>query len=129
MPLPERFVLWAGDGPLNAVDEVADFIAGRIDESIRQCDKTDTCWLNDLVAYMCCLSAMANTYSGLTSRYSQVEAWRTKVLEIYEWGWVSQEKTEEYFTDKAYISAVINSLFEAVDHCTIPSARQSWTRC
>ena len=129
MPLPKRFVLWAGDGPLNAVDEVADSIATRIDEAIQDCDEADTSRLNEIIAYMCCLSAVAHTYSGLTSQYTTVEQWREKTLQIFEWSWSSQQKTAEYAAEQAYVSEVLNSLFEAVDHCTILSAHQPWSRC
>src|SRR5689334_3168000 len=114
MPVPERFILWPGDGPLDAVDDVAALIQSRLDEAILQCDETDTSWLNDVVAYMCCLSAVGHAYGGLTGEYSTMETLRTKVLEIHERSWSSHEKTQKYEEERTYIEAVINSLFEAV---------------
>ena len=129
MPIPERFILWPNDSALNARDQVAAEIASHIDEAIAECDESDTCWLNDTIAYMCCLSAVGNTYSGLTGAYSRIEEWRKKVLEIYEWSWARQVKTDEYFKDREFIYSVLNSLFEAADNSTIPSAREPWTKC
>lgn len=135
MSIPERFTLWPNDSALNAVDQVASEIGAHIDEAIAECDESDCCWLNEVIAYMCCLSAVAHNCSGLTGQYSRVEAWRTKVLQIFEWAWARDKKaqpyqeTKEYLEEKEYVGSVLNSLFEAVDVCTIPSAREPWKRC
>ena len=135
MPIPERFTLWPNDSALNAVDRVASEISSYIDEAIAECDESDCCWLNDIIAYMCCLSAVAHSCSGLTGQYSKVEAWRTKVLQIFEWAWVRDEEgqaykeTQKYLDERNYVASVVNSLFEAIDSCTIPNAREPWTKC
>jgi hypothetical protein len=129
MPIPERFILWPNDSALNAVDDVSGFIANQIDETIADCDESDSSSLNEVVAYMCCLSAVANSFSGLTSQYARVENWRAKVLEIFDWSWASDQKNEQYFEERRYVCSVLNSLFEAVDHSTTPNAREPWSRC
>ena len=130
MPIPDRFMLWTGDGPLNARDDVVDHIAKLIDGALADCDEEDQCFLNYAVSYMSCLSAIGNTYGGMTPQYyPKVENWRKKVLQIFEWAWSDKEKREDYNEDASYIRSLLNSLFEAVDSSTIPEAREPWTRC
>jgi hypothetical protein len=135
MPIPERFTLWPNDSALNAVDRVSAEICSHIDDAIDDCDQSDCCSLNDIIAYMCCLSAVASSYSGLTAQYSRVETWRTKVLQIFEWAWTldqghqEYQKKQAYLEEKEYVYSVLNSLFEAVDSYTIPNAREPWKRC
>ena len=40
-------------------------ISDHIDAAIAECDESDTCWLNDVIAYMRCLSAIGNAFGGL----------------------------------------------------------------
>ena len=123
-------MLWTGDGPLNARDEVVDHIAKLIDNSLADCNEGDQCFLNDAVSYMCCLSAIGNTYGGMTPQYyPKVEEWRMKTLQIFEWVWCKEEKGTDYDEELSYIHGVLNSLFEAVDRSTIPEAREPWTKC
>ncbi|MHA3772024.1 hypothetical protein ACXR0O_10855 [Verrucomicrobiota bacterium sgz303538] len=128
MPVPSRFILWPNDSALDAVDRVARDISDHIDASIAECDESDTCWLNDVIAYMCCLSAVGNAFGGLTCQYDKIEAWRTQVLQVFEWAWARDQKTEEYFDERKYICSVLNSLFEAADRSTVPSAQKPWPK-
>lgn len=129
MPVPDRFILWPNDSALEACDDVAAFLFGRIEEALADCDESDSSRLNEVVAYMCCLSAVGHHCSGLTSDYAKAEELRTKVLQVFEWAWSRGQRGEEYSGERTFVCAVLNSLFEVVDKCTVPASRRPWTRC
>ena len=84
MPTSKRLILWVGDGPLNARDQVIDYIETIIDEALRQAEEGDTALLNELMAYFRCLIGVLREAGGelLVSR------------RIGEW----QQRTSQYMT-------------------------------
>jgi hypothetical protein len=105
----KRFVLWAGDGPLNARDEVVDFITKMIDLSLDQAEKVDACWLNELIGYLRCLGGVLRETGGDHLIANRIDGWKRRALAVFD-AMPNQTQTE-IRDDRAFIASVFDDLF------------------
>jgi len=125
MPIPKNFFLWTNDRPMDGRDQVVEEITKIIEGGLVECDEGDVGMLNYVIACMCCLSAVANNYGGLTD-YSEIEDWRKRALKAFGSAWADQKKGSNYAEERTYICSVLDSLFEGLDRSLIPEAREPW---
>ncbi len=63
MNKPLRLVLWANDSPRNAVDGVCEVVVEDIERYLSEAEE-DSCFVNDLVAYVRCLTGVYDWAGG-----------------------------------------------------------------
>ncbi len=109
MTTSKRLILWAGDGPLNARDQVVGDIETHIEEALREAEE-DTCWLNDLIAYLRCLNGVLREAGGEHLISERVAEWRQRALAAFD---SMQSLTpDEIRDDRAFIVSVFDDLDE-----------------
>lgn len=109
MTTSKRLILWAGDGPLGAVNDVVGCIEDMIDGALRQAEE-DTCWLNELMAYLRCLNAVLREAGGEPLITDRVAEWRRRTLAAYDG--IPRLTPEEIRADRCFIVSVFDDLDE-----------------
>lgn len=111
--IPKRFALWESDAPLNARDEVVDKIEALIETAVSECDATGPVWLNYLVSYACCLSAIVNAFGGPPLETDKISKWRTAALQTFDSARDDYDDSEAFSDDRRYIESVFDSLADS----------------
>ena len=109
MRASKRFILWAGDGPLDAVDNVVEHLETQIDEALREAEE-DTCWLNELMAYFRCLNVVLREVGGEQLVSDRVVEWRQRTLAAYDG--IPSLTPEDLRDDRSFIISVFDDLDE-----------------
>jgi hypothetical protein len=109
MTTSKRLILWSGDGPLNARDQVVGYIETMIDEALREVEQ-DTCWLNELMAYFRCLNGVLREAGGEHLVSQRVTEWRERALAAFDA--IPRLTPHEIRDDRSFIVSVFDDLDE-----------------
>jgi hypothetical protein len=107
MTTSKRLILWAGDGPLNARDEIVGYIMTRIDEALQETEE-DTSSLNDLMAYFRCLNGVLREAGGQHLISDRVAGWRHRTLAAYDS--IRSLTSDEVRDERPFIVSVLDDL-------------------
>jgi hypothetical protein len=105
----QRLLLWAGDGGLNARDDVMQFIADRIESTLHEAS-IDPCYLNELMAYFRCMIGIVKETGGDHLVEGQVENWRDRTIGIYDQ--MPNLTADEIARDRPFLVGTFNDLLE-----------------
>ena len=76
-----RLVLWASDSPRNAVDSVCESVIEDIECYLKQ-SEDDSCFVNDVVAFVRCLTGVYDWAGGAYLEYEKLESWRKRAINV-----------------------------------------------
>ena len=103
----KRLILWAGDGPLNARDEVVEFIIEKIDFALNEAEN-DSCWLNELIAYVCCLNGILRETEGGHLVAGRVQGWHRRTVSVFDA--IPNQTEKELRENRPFIAGVFEDL-------------------
>ena len=105
-----RLVLWANDSPRNSVDLVCETIVTEIERHLDEAEE-DSCFVNDVVAYIRCLSGVYDWAGGGFIELEVLESWRTRAVTVVEQMAGSYfENESERADDLAFVNEVFSDL-------------------
>ena len=105
-----RLVLWASDSPRNAVDSICETIKIEINANLKDAVE-DSSFVNQVVAYVRCLTGVYDWAGGAYVEYETVEDWRNKVLTaIGSMPNNSHYNDAERTQDKMFVNEVFDDL-------------------
>ena len=107
----KRFMLWTGDGPFNASDEVIDFISGRIDLILKEAENGDPSLLNELIGYLHCLNGVLRETGGHALIIPEIENWRRRTLAVFDA--IPNQTPQEIQEDRPFIISIFDDLGKA----------------
>jgi hypothetical protein len=87
-------------------------IEGLIETAIREAEETGAGWLSYAVSYLCCLSAITNTYDGPPLDQDRLRRWRSTALAVFDDNFPGYDSVEEFEEDRNYVEHVFSTLIE-----------------
>jgi len=106
----KRLILWAGDGPLNARDEVVLDIIDKIEFALNEAEKVDTCWLNELIAFVRCLNGVLREPGGGHDTVGRIDGWEQCTLAVFDG--LPHVTERERQNDRPFIQSIFADLRE-----------------
>jgi len=110
-----RLILWANDSPLNAVDSVCDSIVSEIETHLSEAEE-DSCFVNDVVAYVRCLSGVYDWVGGAFVEIEVLQSWRKRSTKVIKQMPDSMfENDAERSADLEFVNEVFDDLRRVVE--------------
>lgn len=107
-----RFILWANDSPLAARDNVVEAISREIFAAISESEE-DSCYLNDVVAYVRCLTGVIREVGGGYQAFDNLENWFRRTLSVFDAMPADAFKDQsERSADREFLNSVFQDLIE-----------------
>ncbi|MGI9516295.1 MAG: hypothetical protein ACR2NP_04555 [Pirellulaceae bacterium] len=78
-----RLILWANDSPLAAVDSVCDSITKELESYLNDAEE-DSCFINDVVAYVRCLTGVYDWAGGPLVEINVLDSWQNRAIAVLE---------------------------------------------
>ena len=103
-----RLVLWANDSPRNSVDYICEQIVTELKANLTE-SKEDSCFINDVVAYVRCLTGVYDWAGGAYVELEELESWRQTALTVIE------EMADSYFKSNSERTDDISFVNEVFD--------------
>ena len=100
----KRYILFAGDGPLNAVDGVIERLAWRIDENLRE---DEPAFLNNAAAYLRILIAVLRDVGGIHMVSERFTEWEEQAMRTYD---TMKNSPEEIAADRPFLESLFHEL-------------------
>ena len=103
-----RLVLWSGDSPRNSVDSVCESIITELKAYLND-SEDDSCFVNDVIAYVRCLTGVYDWAGGAYVELEELESWRKRTTTVIE------GMPESYFQSEPDRKADLNFANEVFD--------------
>ena len=111
---PRRLILWANDSPLHAMESVNEHLIAEIEAHLREAEE-DSCFLNDVIAYLRCLTGVCDWAGSACVQRPMVESWRKSSMDIFDRMPDSQfDSQAERTEDRQFIAEVFEDLVKIV---------------
>jgi hypothetical protein len=105
-----RLVLWANDSPRNAVDDVCESVVADIERYLTEAEE-DSCFVNDVLAYVRCLTGIYDWAGGAYVEYERLEHWRNRAVSVVKQMPAAMfDDEEERIADVTFINEVFDDL-------------------
>jgi hypothetical protein len=102
----KRLILWPSDGPLNARDNVLEYLRARIDENVSEA-KEDPAFLNYVAAYIRCLIGVMRETGGGIMVSEHFAGWQRTTLKVYDG---MKNPAEEVKEDRGFLTSLFEEL-------------------
>ena len=110
MNKPPRLILWANDSPLNAVDGVCEAVVEDIERCLNEAEE-DSCFVNDVVAYVRCLTGVYDWAGAGCDECERLESWRARAIKVItEMPSTKFEDEDERNADMKFVNEVFDDL-------------------